>query len=446
MKKILLISLLFLGSASFSSCRNEIEYDGGPLIGNEEEKELVGDVYSRLHTEGAHIVNESGQKIILNGVNLGGWLVQEGYLLGGDASNKAQYNIKEMLYQEGKTSEEIEEFYKSWRDNFITKSDIEYIYSLGFNCIRLPMHYELFLTSGQRSVRNEVIWDRTKYESYCVQLEAWNAEGVLFNSDTEGFALIDKVVDWAKSKKMWVILDLHAAPGGQSSEATITDAFFPMDFWYKTFNQDITRKLWKVIAERYKDESTIAMFEVLNEPNAGDNTWVRDFYNRIIGDIRSTGDEHIILLNGNQMGNNYWEMTPDKFTDNINLVYSVHRYLGVGDHSENDITDTESDPYVCRKLGNLVNFRKAYNVPFWVGETGENTDDVMNGNKKALESIGVGYCHWTYKRFNEEPWAALRMIRPPYLTNGSENMAAVLENIKFNNTSVNVATVKAVKP
>lgn len=35
---------------------------------------------SMLHTEGNKIVNEEGEQITLRGTNLGGWLMQEGWM------------------------------------------------------------------------------------------------------------------------------------------------------------------------------------------------------------------------------------------------------------------------------------------------------------------------------------------------------------------------------
>ena len=96
--------------------------------------------------------------MLLNGVNLGGWAVQEGYIIkpgwGGINGKQTQGTVKQTLYNFGMSDAAVESFYQSYRNNFITKADIDYIASKGFNCVRLPLHYDLFLTPAQRAVRN----------------------------------------------------------------------------------------------------------------------------------------------------------------------------------------------------------------------------------------------------------------------------------------------------
>src|ERR1044072_2823982 len=110
---------------------------------------------SRLSANGSKIVNTAGQEVILKGVGLGGWLLQEGYMIKPSFSGGGtQWSIKKRLYDQGQSDAAVEAFYQSWRDNFITKADMSYLASLGFNCVRLPMHYELFLNNSQRAVRS----------------------------------------------------------------------------------------------------------------------------------------------------------------------------------------------------------------------------------------------------------------------------------------------------
>jgi hypothetical protein len=63
-----------------------------------------------------------------------------------------------------------------------------------------------------------------------------------------------------------------------------------------------------------------------------------------------------------------------------------------------------------------------------------------------LNSKGIGWCHWTYKRFDAGENAALMHINPPYLMDGAGNMNAVLNNIKFANCVPNAGTIAAVAP
>ena len=69
---------------------------------------------------------------------------------------------------------------------------------MGVNCVRLPMHYELFLTTEQRAVRNAVILGGgSAHDAYKDALASWVAEGsIASTSDLDGFQHIDDLIEW----------------------------------------------------------------------------------------------------------------------------------------------------------------------------------------------------------------------------------------------------------
>jgi aryl-phospho-beta-D-glucosidase BglC (GH1 family) len=153
-----------------------------------------------------------------------------------DGSIGAQHQIKSNLISLMGT-EKTEEFFKKWRDNHFTKRDVDSLASWGFNSIRVPLHYNLFTLPIQDEPNaGEDTWIE------------------------EGFTIIDKVLDWAKPHNMYVILDLHAAPGGQGKNTDISD-YDPNkpSLWESEQNKNKTIALWKRIAERYKDNDQTQM-------------------------------------------------------------------------------------------------------------------------------------------------------------------------------------------
>ena len=136
---------------------------------------------SFLRADGGKIVNASNQEVILNGMNLGGWALQEGYIVKpgwpgatiNGTTKQTQGAVKKALYNAGMSDADVEEFYQNYRNNFITKPDLDYIASKGFNCVRLPLHYDLFLTPAQRAVRNSVLRGTRSYDSYVSSLTTW---------------------------------------------------------------------------------------------------------------------------------------------------------------------------------------------------------------------------------------------------------------------------------
>jgi endoglucanase len=237
---------------------------------------------------------------------------------------------------------------------------------------------------------------------------------------------------------------LHAAPGAQGSDTNISDALVANDLWNKGIYQDITVRLWEKIVTRFINNNTVAFWDVINEPNnvPGGGPAIHTLVERLINTIRGLGDTHLIMVEGNGWGNNYDYLEPFTFTNKSNLVYNAHRYW----IAEADDNIRDGNPNQINRLINLTEFRTRHNVPVWVGETGENSDDWLRQNVDKLNAAGIGWAHWTYKRTSSTDNAALRRISPPYLTDGVSAMSGVLNNIKFANTNVNAGPLAAVDP
>lgn len=185
-----------------------------------------------LHASGIYIVDGSNNQIQLRGMGLGGWLVPEGYMLGTSSFANSATGFKNVVSQLV-GPENAETFFQAYRASFVRKKDIDSLAAWGFNSVRLPMHYNL-LTS---------------------------APGVYLES---GFAIIDSLLDWCEANQIYLILDLHAAPGGQNAD-NISDYQGPPSLWESTVYQDWTTTLWKTIAARYKNEPWIGGYDLINE-------------------------------------------------------------------------------------------------------------------------------------------------------------------------------------
>lgn len=401
-----------------------------------------------LEASGTQIVNAATQQpVILRAVGLGNWALQEGYMLnpqGCPGCPGTQWQMKLQYLNEGQSMAQVEAFYQTWRDNFITKADIDYIASLGFNSVRLPMHYELFLSSAQRAVRNDVITDLNfGHDTYKNSLQSWYNNDQLFNDpNLEGFRIIDNLISWCADNDMYIILDLHAAPGGQGSDANIADIFHDNNLWQFQVFQDVTDRLWDRISARYINEPRIAFYDLINEPNdvPGGGQVIHSLLQRLITTIRDNGDNHLIMVEGNGWGNNYDYLEPYTFSPSWGLVYNAHRYWI--DPADDWVAD--ANPNQINRMANLVAFRDAHQVPVWIGETGENTAEWLRQNIVKLENENIGWCHWTYKRHDVGENAALMRIGGSYPTDGAAAMSTVLESIKFENCIPNPNTISAV--
>ena len=308
-----------------------------------------------LRTEGKKIVDADGTEVIFKGIGLGGWLVPEGYMfnMSGFANSPTEIRNK-IIEVVGEANADI--IFQEFRANFITEADVDSIASWGFNNIRLPMHYDLLTPRDQPYVYTE-----------------------------SGFTLIDSLITWCKKRDIYLILDLHAAPGGQSAEPISDyDPFYP-SLWDSEENKARTVDLWREIASRYVDEATVAGYDLLNEPAWGDlgpnNIDLRNLYIRITNAIRTVDTNHVVYIEGNWFATDFTGLTPP-WDDNMS--YSFHKYWS-------DITTSSIQSYLT--------MRNQYNVPLWMSESGENSNSWFSEFVKLLDENSIGWSWWTIKKF-----------------------------------------------
>jgi endoglucanase len=95
-----------------------------------------------VHTDGKHVLAPDGSKLLLRGINLGNWLVPEGYMFHFD-KGPSSYREISALFNDLIGPDEAARFWKQYRDTYITEADIHFIHEAGFNCVRIPFHSKL---------------------------------------------------------------------------------------------------------------------------------------------------------------------------------------------------------------------------------------------------------------------------------------------------------------
>ena len=329
-----------------------------------------------LTTFGPYIKDDNSNNLILRGINLGGWMLQEPYMFEFTGAADSQHEFKEKLV-DFIGQENTDNFYNSWLENFITKADIDSLASYGYNSVRLPMHYNLFTLPIQQEPNvGENTWIET------------------------GFILVDNLLEWCEENNMYLILDLHAAPGGQGFGSDIND-YDPNlpSLWESEENKNKTIALWGQIANRYKDEPWIGGYDLLNETHwdLGENE-LRDFYIDVTNEIRIYDDNHIIFIEGNGYANDFSGLTPP-WDDN--MVYSFHKYW-----SYNDSLDW------------VTWIRNEYGTPLWMGEAGENSNQWFTEAIKVFEENYIGWAFW--------PWKKIESISAPYAISSNSNYESLV--------------------
>jgi len=375
-----------------------------------------------IGTRGKELVSPDGKPLLLKGINLGNWLLPEGYMFKFKTANSPrliQATINELVGED-----EAQQFWKTYRDNYITRADIHFIKQSGFNSVRVPFSYRLFVS-----------------DTTVPRLEG------------PGYELLDRVVDWCRSEGLYVILDMHAAPGGQTGD-NIDDSWGYPFLFESNKSQELMLNLWRKIAARYQDQPTVIGYDLLNEPiahyfdSASLNPKLEPLYRKIVSGIREVDRNHIIFLGGAQWDTNFKVFGPPF---DRKLVYTFHKYWMTVNQDA---------------IQEYLNFRDKYNVPIWMGESGENTDEWIDAFRKLLEAHNIGWCFWPYKKLDAtscivsikspDDWAAViafaegprttfeevRKHRPPK-EKVEKALTDYLERMKFANCRVNQGYLRA---
>jgi endoglucanase len=314
------------------------------------------------HTGHKQILDAAGKPLLLRATNLGNWLVPHGYMWlfegGPQSPSEISALVLELHGPEGSAA-----FWQKYRENYVTHEDIALLHRAGFNAIRVPLHYSLFESD-----------------------------------DAEGFKLLDRLIVWSRAEGLYVVLDLEAAPGGQTGADIDDSAGYPWLYQSPQEQQHLIA-IWRRLATHYRDEPAVLGYDLLNEPIphypklAPLNSLLEPLYKKLSDEIRKVDAHHILFLGGAQ-----WDANFSVFGKpfDTNVVYTFHKYW------------TAPDESVLRPY---IDFRERYDVPIWMGESGENTDEWIAQFVKALEKNNIGWAFWPYKKM-EKPSAVVSIIPP----------------------------------
>jgi aryl-phospho-beta-D-glucosidase BglC (GH1 family) len=268
--------------------------------------------------------------------------------------------------------------------NFVSVADIVYLHSQGFNSVRVPYTFEEFF-----QVTN---WANN-----------YPSNGYDINT---GFKYLDNLVGWCSTNSIYVIPDMHCAPGGPNNWAVVNYGGTPNTNTASVFtnaaNLALAEHIWTRIASHYSTNQWVGGYDLLNEPvntAAGDlqvgSPYVSNTYSNLIATIRGVDANHMLLCEGDAYASTLYDVNQG-WTDG-NWSFSDHDYgsslpLNTGNRAA--------------AVGD--------NVPDWAGEFGINSTHWYNRiiattyeNPVLLTSNGKtativqGHCFWAYKACQE---------------------------------------------
>ena len=287
---------------------------------------------SALHTEGERIVDENGTQVMLRGVNLGGWLIQEDWFCPADNGEQGDHKTLETLISRFGV-EKAYELYNVYWDNWIKEYDFKEIKQMGFNCVRIHFWYRNFQSDDNGT------WIR-------------NDAGEI------DFGRLDFAVSMCEKYGLYAVLDYHGMNGCQGMQDHCGQKnnyhFFDQNDAGKEYRRQAV-ELWSLIAERYAGNGAIAMFDIINEPLCDvplisrNYTAVNDFYNDAYKAIREKDPSRMICMMGT------WDigkLPKPRSRGWTNVVYQMHLY-----NATKDSVETRID----------ASYALRYNVPLFIG-------------------------------------------------------------------------------
>ncbi len=274
--------------------------------------------------------NGFGPEITLRGVNLGNYLLIEPWMFFGDqhpfkTTYPDDWTIRHTLENRPDIGQAgLVHLLRTYQHAYIEEEDFDQLWRMGANAVRLPVYY--------RDIRE------------------LDDQGNWVVGSSYDFQTLDRVVRLCAERGLYVILDLHGAPGSQSKEFHTgrKSAGSPtLGFYHKLFDpaddtyQQRTEELWIALAQHFKNDPTVAGYDLLNEPFGAIDAvyhatpqegyaalWA--LYDRLYAAIRDplgvADGQHLIIMESIPSSDD-WATLPAPFAHGwTNVMYEFHYY------------------------------------------------------------------------------------------------------------------------
>ncbi len=231
---------------------------------------MPGDNFLQTHED--QFVTRSGAPVRLHAIGLGGWLNMENFVVGFPATE----SLNRRVIRDVLGDELGQYFFDRFLDVVFTEADAAAMATIGFNLVRIPVHY--------------------------AHLED---DGAPFQLKESGLARLDMAVEACARNGLYTIIDLHVLPGWQNNEWHCDNPTHHAGFWGQVQFEDRVINIWRGLAARYKDNAWVAGYEPMNEPGDPTGEPVRRYFPRLLREIREVDPDHILFLKGNAFGSEF---------------------------------------------------------------------------------------------------------------------------------------------
>ncbi len=248
--------------------------------------------------------------------------------------------------EDSSTDDESADVFMNYSYYNYDKDDFVNIASMGFNVVRINLWYRYFEDESNPYIYKE-----------------------------KGFQWLNTIISWAKEAGLYVMLDMHAPQGGGFQGPSNVTAF-----WSVVEYQNRFKALWQELATRYKNDSTVIAYDIINEPCANTQTEYLTLLNETISLIRANDPNHIINVENGFSSDN----TPFVLSSTSNILYDFHFY-----DPWDSFTDDATSVYGTNGIDNTQmrtlfleysDYYNTRNIPFNVSEFGQKRDTFMAKN------------------------------------------------------------------
>lgn len=249
-----------------------------------------------VRAQGTQWVTPDGKPIALRGTNLGNWLMLEFWMMGQSTKEVDDQCTLEGIFDRRFGYAERERLMKLFRDHWITSRDWDVMQRFGLNLVRVPFIWSVI--EDEKNPRH-------------LRADAWR--------------YLDDAINQAQARGMYVVLDLHGAPGSQGHEHHSGCAGKNL-YWTTPEYQDRAAWLWTQVATRYKNQTNVLGYSVMNEPWGADEGPMAVEMKKLYTAIRAVDDQHVVIFPGHAKGiDAYGDLAAQGYK---NIAFEMHFYPG----------------------------------------------------------------------------------------------------------------------
>ncbi|WP_321370050.1 cellulase family glycosylhydrolase [uncultured Draconibacterium sp.] len=280
------------------------------------------------------------------------WSIAEFYLLMND-----DFSVRNATYDRFGVAK-ADSIWDYYQDLWITEADLDSIKSYGMNMVRVPFYW----------------------------MEVMNNDGTIKEN---AFTQMDWIVEQCSEREIYVMLDLHGAPGGLDGYITSGQAV-TNELWSSAEYQQMTVDLWKAVAEHFEGEPAVCAYDLMNEPVSNNASFSTSaMYDKIYQAVREIDPDHIISV---QAFYNFDMISSPFLIGWENVLYQAHYY-----NTDYNNWDSQNG-FINYALSDLSWHQMHWKVPVLAGEYNFwNHLDLWSKWMNGINSFSGSWSNWCYK-------------------------------------------------